>query len=352
LIKLLEAPYCYYVYLIDSDGDVDHLHYGLWTDETAGIKEAQENLSALLLAQIPPGVRAILDVGCGLGTTAYRLSTMGYRVTGISPDRNLVEWARSRYPDSDRLRLITVAFEDFAERGSFDLVLLQESSQYLQLDCLFSQSRALLRQRGYVLMCDEMHLRPEMPRFGHARQDILATARSHGFRLLRNEDLTRSVLKTREFVRASLEARYAEMCAAFAPVRSAVAEELRLSQRRWAAHNEQYRLGNASYEWFLFRKVSGPRLSAARVRAWGSAVLRRTATRWRSGREASPSQPRQASLGSARPQELGSRSLRFAGRQTAVRTPAGEVTSRAVEIGEGGVPLSSATNRTGRGSAA
>ncbi|MBI5612846.1 MAG: hypothetical protein HY942_07265 [Gammaproteobacteria bacterium] len=36
-IKAMEFPFCYCGYIIDPDGDVDHLHFGLWKDGTSGI---------------------------------------------------------------------------------------------------------------------------------------------------------------------------------------------------------------------------------------------------------------------------------------------------------------------------
>ena len=36
-IKRFEAPYCHYASVIDPTGEVDHIHYGLWTEGTWGL---------------------------------------------------------------------------------------------------------------------------------------------------------------------------------------------------------------------------------------------------------------------------------------------------------------------------
>ncbi len=255
-IRRLEFPFCYYAYVIDPEGDVDHLHFGLWDAETPGFKEAQENLSALLLAQIPDGVRDILDVGCGLGTTAHRLSLQGYRVTGISPDAGLMDLARSRYPETERLRLIPVGFEALTVEDRFDLLLLQESSQYLPLDVLFTKGRRLLRGGGYVLLCDEVRYEGSRVPYGHPKWEILAAAHREGFRLIRGGDITQGILKTRDFGSERLKALREEILLAFKGYREHAVEEVDSLETSWAAHDEEYRSGRAGYEWFLFQKRS------------------------------------------------------------------------------------------------
>jgi len=258
-IKAMEFPFCYYGYIIDPDGDVDHLHLGLWKDGTTGIKQAQENLSSLLLGQIPNGVQNILDVGCGLGTTAHELATRGYRVVGISPDAQVMDLARRRYAETDGLHLLTVAFEAFAPQEKFDLMLLQESSQYINIDLLFSKAKGLLRSRGYLLMCDEVRYPGNDLPYGHLRGEIVAAAARHGFRLIKSDDITQGILETRRFGREQLKERRAEIIRVFAGSGRNVEGELTMLEQGWVSHDAHYEAGGAGYEWFLFRKKSGMR---------------------------------------------------------------------------------------------
>jgi hypothetical protein len=68
---------------------LDHLHYGLWNGEAfdlAGLKKAQDRFSRLLCEWVPPDVGSVLDVGCGIGSTALMLQRGGLDVEGLSPD--------------------------------------------------------------------------------------------------------------------------------------------------------------------------------------------------------------------------------------------------------------------------
>jgi SAM-dependent methyltransferase len=112
LIKKLEFPFCYLAYIVDSGGEVDYFHYGLWNKKTDNVKQAQENLAHLMKSLIPDRAKSILDVGCGLGRTVYDLSKAGYHVVGISPDKGLIDMAKKKYAGLD-LRLIECAFENF-----------------------------------------------------------------------------------------------------------------------------------------------------------------------------------------------------------------------------------------------
>lgn len=132
LIKTLEFPFCYYAYIINRNGDIDYFHYGLWETNTNNLKDAQENLAQLMKSLIPKEIKKILDVGCGLGRTTYDLTRAGYDVTGISPDIKLMDMARAKY-NNEKLKLITSAFENFRSSNLFDLILFQESTQYIDL---------------------------------------------------------------------------------------------------------------------------------------------------------------------------------------------------------------------------
>jgi len=51
--------------------DSEHLHYGLWPEDlpvtARNLAQAQQNYEDHIVSHIPPGVRTILDVGCGTG---------------------------------------------------------------------------------------------------------------------------------------------------------------------------------------------------------------------------------------------------------------------------------------------
>jgi len=177
LIKTLEFPFCYYAYIIDRDGLVDYLHYGLWETGTKGLKEAQENLASLMKSLIPDGVKRILDVGCGLGRTTRDLTAAGYDVIGISPDVKLMEVAKVKYRECES-QLVISSFEDYRNAELFDLILFQESAQYIKdLRFIFSHSKELLNRPGYLLMCDELQYGNFADCLFHEKKEIENIAR-------------------------------------------------------------------------------------------------------------------------------------------------------------------------------
>lgn len=253
--KELDFPYCYFAHAIDPQGDVDHFHYGLWEQGTRGIKEAQENMTRLLLSLIPRGIATILDVGCGLGTTAVTLArTGGYTVVGISPDRRLMELARLRHGDPENPRFVIASLDQFSCDWPFDLILFQESVQYIPALELFSKCRTLVRPGGYLLMGDEFvyRQRNEFP-FLPVKSELMAASRQAGFRLVLNEAITRQVLPTLDFGIRVLD-RKDELLEAFRGYRPKAAEELDELDRGWRTYRGLYEAGELGYEIFLFRR--------------------------------------------------------------------------------------------------
>ncbi len=224
MIEGLEFPYCYYAYVVDPQGDVDYLHYGLWEEGTDSAKEAQENLARLMQALIPEGVERILDVGCGLGRTTYDLTRAGYDAVGISPDKKNMEMARAKY-GSD-LHLVTTRFEAYRSPVPFDLVLFQESSNTISLRALLSHSKNLLRPGGFLLLCDEVRYRHGRAFSFHRKDLLLRLAGACGFHLFHNRDISDRVLLTREYVFKTLTENKEAIIKRFLPFRGKVAEEL------------------------------------------------------------------------------------------------------------------------------
>jgi SAM-dependent methyltransferase len=132
------------------------LHYGLWSDglpvQVANVPEAQRRYSEYLLARIPPGVRTILDVGCGTGGLAEQLVARGYRVECISPSPELTRRARERL--GDRAPVHETTFEAFEGQGPYDLVLFAESFQYIPLEAGLPRCMGLIGPGGHVLLAD------------------------------------------------------------------------------------------------------------------------------------------------------------------------------------------------------
>ena len=219
--------------LLLEEGRVDYLHFALFDRPDEAVTAAQQRSTDLVLARLPEPPAAILEVGIGTGTTLKTLVEAGHHVTGISPEaaqvrlaeQRLAEGAadisgRSTAPGGDgaslgKARLECVGFEGFrGEPGVFDLVLLQESFQYVDARDLFTRAHQLLAPGGRILLLDEFLGKPShydihLPNLDATR----ALARECGFSLVEEVDLTAAAAPTVDYLLDRIETRRARLLA-------------------------------------------------------------------------------------------------------------------------------------------
>ncbi len=136
-----------------TEGQVEYLHYGLFDQDHANLQAAQNHSTELTIQRLPAPGAQILEIGIGLGTTAKILTDLGYQVTGISPDAAQVAIARER--SDGKAQFEVTRFEDFDSlTKEVDVILLQESAQYLEPRILFSQAGRFLKAGGRILVLD------------------------------------------------------------------------------------------------------------------------------------------------------------------------------------------------------
>jgi SAM-dependent methyltransferase len=177
-----------------EEGSVSYLHYGLFERDGESIAEAQEHSTALLLARLPPPPATLLDVGIGLATTLARLNRTGYHAIGITPDEKQVALARQRHGN---LPIECVEFEHFESSEPFDVIIFQESSQYIESETLFERARRLTNR---IIVLDEFatdnaHVASALPRLN----DFVAAAQSSTFKLTESIDLTQKAAPTIDY---------------------------------------------------------------------------------------------------------------------------------------------------------
>ena len=179
--------------LTHEEGGVRYLHYGLFERADESIDAAQERSTELLLSRLPPPPARLLDVGVGLGTTLEHLTALGYDAEGITPDEKQAAMARAP---------VTIAsFESF-DGGPYDVLLFQESSQYIDSEALFARARALaprvlvLDEFAAQLLHEEAALRP--------LDGFLRAAAANGFRVVEDLDLSAKAAPTVDYFRARL----------------------------------------------------------------------------------------------------------------------------------------------------
>jgi len=140
--------------------NVEHLHYGYWTKDLkvdlSHLPAAQKNYTDFLMSNIPDGVHTILDVGCGMGHTAKRLTEAGYAVDCVSPSAFLAQQARELL--QDKCKIFECFYEQLHTEKRYDLVLFSESFQYIAPETAIQKTLALLNPEGQMLICDVFKL--------------------------------------------------------------------------------------------------------------------------------------------------------------------------------------------------
>lgn len=173
--------------LTAEEGGVDYLHYGLFEREDEPIAVAQERSTKLLLDRLPPPPARLLEVGIGLATTLNRLSAMGYDAEGITPDEKQIALVRARH--GDRLRVHCAALETFATGRTYDAMLFQESSQYIDSEALFAKATELA---PLVIVLDEFAMQPlDSPGALRTHASFVGAGARHEFAVLEDLDLSR-----------------------------------------------------------------------------------------------------------------------------------------------------------------
>lgn len=139
------------------------LHYGYWTDglsvEMPNLPQAQAQYSDFLLSHVPPGVKTILDVGCGAGNTARKLLDRGYHVDCLSPNAFLNRVARETV--SHRAQFFECRFEELKTDQRYDLLLFSESFLFMKLEDAIAQALRFLNPGGYFLLSDVFKIVPD-----------------------------------------------------------------------------------------------------------------------------------------------------------------------------------------------
>lgn len=136
--------------------DMHDLHYGYWTPDLAltpqNLPVAQARYTDKLMADIPEGVRTILDVGCGAGNTAKKLLDRGYDVVCLSPNAWLNDEAQKAV--GHRATVHLSRFEDFTLDRKFDLILFSESFLFMKAEVALAKAESMLNPGGYILISD------------------------------------------------------------------------------------------------------------------------------------------------------------------------------------------------------
>ncbi|HTO74881.1 MAG TPA: methyltransferase domain-containing protein [Thermoanaerobaculia bacterium] len=226
----------------------DALHYGLFERPDESLADAQARSTAILFERLPPPPRRILEVGIGLGQTLDRLLRLGYDAVGITPDAAQARIARQRFGPDLPVREST--FEAFEDSQPYDVLIFQESSQYIESAALWNQTRRNARPGARTIVLDEFALLPvDRPGALHRLDEFLRAAAPTGFVLEEEVDLSRQAAPTVDWFLRRLPAH-----------RDRVARELGVDGERFdallesgAAYRDLYESGRYGYRLLRFR---------------------------------------------------------------------------------------------------
>ncbi|HBE79908.1 MAG TPA: hypothetical protein DDW65_19335 [Firmicutes bacterium] len=182
----------------------EHLHWGYFPDKKfkgeemtlTGLKEAQLDYTKHLFMFIPDTVQSILDVGAGLGKTAYLLTNNGYQVSCLSNDKYQQTKINEKYP---AIPVIKNKFEDSRLGQTFDLILMSESVQYLNWPQTLYKLEEVLKPGGFLLTSDYFRKADSSFYKTCKVRESFEIATKNKFDLIKEEDITDNILPTLDF---------------------------------------------------------------------------------------------------------------------------------------------------------
>lgn len=161
--------------ILKEEGDFQYLHYGFNMQQ--GILQAQQNSTDFIMSKLPAAPADILEVGIGIGTTASQLVQAGYNYTGVVPDPAQIAYCRNQ-----KLDLIESRFEDMPQKILYDVILFQESAQYILTNVLLEKAHTLLKETGRILVLDEVAT--------ESIEGLEQLANQFGFQVVNQQDFT------------------------------------------------------------------------------------------------------------------------------------------------------------------
>ncbi|MBK6958193.1 MAG: GNAT family N-acetyltransferase [Nitrosomonas sp.] len=242
--------------LLLEEGEATYLHYGLFQDNQTSLQTAQQFSTDLLMARLPPPPCRILEVGVGLGTTLSLLNQRGYDVHGITPDAQQIAYIQKNL--NSGVSVSCHSLQDFkAQPESFDVVLLQESAQYIEPLVIFNKALDLLPLSGDLIIVDAFALKYNEAGMEalHLLNDLVALAERFGFELVERMDLSTQAAPTLDYL-----LRFT------ATHRQRLIKDLALTDEQLAqldesnrTYHKKYASGHYGYALLHFRKKTVPK---------------------------------------------------------------------------------------------
>ena len=256
--------------LVEETGTVNHLHYGLFSDPEDSVEIAQQRATDYLFSLLPEPCE-VLEVGVGLGTTLKRLLQLGYKAVGITPEAAQASLARQVCTQPEAVVLSRFeTFEDVSAR--WELILFQESSQYIDPVDLFGKCSASLKPNGEIILLDEFSLvRDESSRPSlHFIEHFTALGERFGFELLHHADLSRQAALTVDCLLRMLNQHKASLVKALKITADRIGALIAANE----SYKENYLKGRFGYRALKFRRTGAQTRLPRWIRPGDAAAVR------------------------------------------------------------------------------
>jgi hypothetical protein len=242
--------------LLLQEGEAEYLHYGLFQNAQSSLKDAQQFSTDLVMAKLPSPPCRILEVGVGLGKTFSLLLQKKYNIHGITPDAQQIEYIRESLGTD--AAITQRSFESFsAESGSYEVILFQESAQYIDPLVIFNQALDLLTSTGELIIIDEFALKQSAfeSHALHFIDNVIDLAMRLGFELIEHLDLSRLAAPTVDYLLQITDTHRSRLIKDL-EVSTTQLDQLNQSNQ---IYREKYASGHYGYALLHFRKKNTPK---------------------------------------------------------------------------------------------
>lgn len=255
-VKKFAFPLNVYAWcLLKETGRIRHLHYGFFKYPDESVEAAQLRSTEEMFRLLPKPCRA-LEVGVGLGTTMKQLLSAGFIATGLTPELEQARVARTHCLNEDAI--VVSRFETFdQDPGQWDLVIFQESAQYIDPLDLFGKCRRLLKSGGHIVLADEFALEPAQSGRDklHRLSHFIDLGERFGFDLLEAIDVSKEAAQTVDHLIRMLK-KYEQTLITDLGVRPDQLHELLAANRHYQQNYKAQRFGYRLIKFGLTRNAA------------------------------------------------------------------------------------------------